>query len=88
MNIAQEQHCPPEHVTKLWGLSSSTTRRLFEHVPGVLIVDRPEKLHKRRYGSMRIPASIAARVHRQLLHPVEGPPFPRPKDEPGPHKGK
>ncbi len=61
-----EQHYRPEELAKLWGLSANLIRDLFEFEPGVLKINRPEKLHKRRYVSLRIPASVAERVHLRL----------------------
>jgi len=60
---ALEEHYTPEKLGKLWGLSDDTIRTMFEGEPGVLVIDRPEKMHKRRYCSIRIPASVAERVH-------------------------
>ncbi len=63
---AFERHFRPEELAKLWGFSTNVIRDLFENEPGVLKIVRPEKLHKRRYVSLRIPASVAARVHARL----------------------
>lgn len=63
---ASELHFRPEELGKLWGLSSNFIRTLFLGEPGVLVIDRPEKLHKRRYTTIRIPESVAARVHARL----------------------
>ncbi len=60
-----EQHFKPEQLAKLWGWSANTIRRLFWNEPGVIVIDRPEEMHKRGYKSMRIPESVAARVHAQ-----------------------
>ena len=53
-------------VATLMGLSKQTIARLFEHEPGVLIVTRPEMMHKRRYRSIRIPRAVYERVLRRL----------------------
>lgn len=47
---AFERHFVPEELGKLWGLSPNVVHALFKDEPGVLKIDRPEKLHKRRYG--------------------------------------
>jgi hypothetical protein len=60
---ALERHFKPQELAKFWGLSTNVIRSLFEDEPGVLKIVRPEKLHKRRYVTLRIPASVAARVH-------------------------
>jgi hypothetical protein len=54
---ALEQHFSPSELGKLWGLSDDTIRAWFRDEKGVLLIDRPEKMHKRGYTSMRIPAS-------------------------------
>jgi hypothetical protein len=53
-------------VTVLTGFSRQTVARLFESEPGVLIVSRPETMHKRRYRSIRIPSVVYERVLRRL----------------------
>jgi len=66
----EERHFSPEQLGELWNLSSDTTRRLFEHEPGVLVIER-KRSHARRYRTLRIPESVAARVHRRLANPVD-----------------
>jgi hypothetical protein len=58
-----ELHYKPAQLAKLWGFHPDKVREWFQNEPGVLIEDHPEKLHKRGYKSMRIPASVAARVY-------------------------
>jgi predicted DNA-binding transcriptional regulator AlpA len=53
-------------IAMLTGLSRQTITRLFEREPGVLILGHPEKLHKRRYRSIRIPRAVYERVVRRL----------------------
>jgi DNA-binding LacI/PurR family transcriptional regulator len=53
-------------VAALTGFSRQTISRLFENEPGVLIMGRPETIHKRRYRSLRIPWSVYERVLRKL----------------------
>ncbi len=45
-------------VVALTGLSRQTVTELFEHERGVLILGRPESMHKRRYRSLRIPRAV------------------------------
>jgi hypothetical protein len=54
-------------VASLTGFSVGTITRLFEHEPGVLILERPERLHKRRHRSIRIPQHVYQRVIERLL---------------------
>lgn len=61
-----ERHLKPEELGKLWGLSANVIRDLFEDENGVLKIFRPGKLHKRKYTTLRIPGSVAERVHERL----------------------
>jgi hypothetical protein len=63
---AAERHYTPEELANLWSLSADTVRRLFEREPGVLLIERPRLRGRRRYRTLRIPESVAARVHRRL----------------------
>lgn len=63
---AAERHYTPEELGSLWSLSADMVRRLFEREVGVLIIERPRLQGKRRYRTLRIPESVAARVHRRL----------------------
>jgi hypothetical protein len=49
-------------VVSLTGLSTRTVIRLFESEPGVLILSRGEKKHKRKYRTIRIPRGVYERV--------------------------
>lgn len=60
-----EPHFQVVDLAKLWGFSEKTLRKWFEEEPGVLIEDRPERMHKRGYRSMRIPQSVAIRVYER-----------------------
>lgn len=60
-----EEHGTPYsvgEVAKLTGLSRQTITSLFENEPGVLVINRPEEKHKRRYRTIRIPRSVYERV--------------------------
>lgn len=50
----------------LSGLSRMTITRLFENERGVIILERPEEMHKRSYRSIRIPRPIFERVINRL----------------------
>jgi hypothetical protein len=65
-----ERHFSPEDLAELWGLSGDTIRRLFEKEPGVLVIERCTKSRARRYRTMRVPESVALRVHRRLTNPL------------------
>jgi AraC-like DNA-binding protein len=53
-------------VSALTGWSRQTVTRLFEHERGVLMLGRPESLHKRSYRSIRIPRVVYERVINRL----------------------
>lgn len=63
---ATEQHYTPVQVAKMWGLSRWTIQRLFAKEPDVIVIDRPEELHKRGYCSMRITETALRRVYARL----------------------
>jgi hypothetical protein len=63
---AFEPHYSPAQLGRMWGLSSDFIREQFRDETGVLKINRPEKMHKRGYCSLRIPLSIARRVHQRL----------------------
>jgi hypothetical protein len=52
----------------LLGCSRWTVIRIFENEPGVLILLRPETMHKRRRRMIRIPRSVYLRVKVKLAH--------------------
>lgn len=53
-------------VAELTGFSGRTVARMFENEPGVLILARPETMHKRKYRSIRIPRAVYERVIGRL----------------------
>ena len=71
---AFEKHYSPAELGKLWGYSDTKIRRMFVGEPGVLLEGTPStrlgRKLKRRYFSMRIPESVAARVHQRLTSTV------------------
>ena len=68
--LAGEQHYTPRELARLWKLSETKIRRLFEREPGVLRIGEPSRRVgrklKRSYYTMRIPESVALRAHRRL----------------------
>jgi hypothetical protein len=60
-----ERHYAPEELGELWSLSADTVRRLFEHEAGVLVIERT-RTSRRRYRTLRIPESVAQRVHHRF----------------------
>ena len=55
-----------DDVAAMMGLSRRTVIRLFEIEPGVMILERPERTHKRRFRSIRIPRTVYERVANRL----------------------
>lgn len=53
-----------DEVAKMTGFHRDTVTKLFENEPGVIILERPTKMNKRRYRSIRIPHA----VYERLLH--------------------
>jgi hypothetical protein len=53
-------------VAVLTGFSRATVTRMFERERGVLILRRPESMHKRSYRSIRIPRAVYGRVVKGL----------------------
>jgi hypothetical protein len=62
--ISGEKHYRPDELAELWGFSPKTIRALFGEEPGVI------RMGTAKYVSLRIPASVAARVHERLAQPV------------------
>jgi len=54
----------------MWSLSADTIRRMFEREPGVLVFENPDKCSSRRRRTLRIPESVASRVHAKLSRGV------------------
>ena len=59
--IAREVYTVRE-VAALTGFSRNTISRMFESEPGVIVITRPERMHKQRYRSIRIPRAVYERV--------------------------
>jgi rRNA maturation protein Nop10 len=56
---------PPYSVNEivaLLNLSRETVIRMFKHVPGVIVLSRPEEMHKRQYNSLRVPRHVYQQV--------------------------
>ena len=66
--MVDEKHFEPAELAKAWGVSAETIRNVFRNEPGVLRITASTngKLSKRKYVSMRVPVSVAERVHKRL----------------------
>jgi hypothetical protein len=61
---AFERHYSPQELAELWGFDPATIRRMFIDEPGVLKEGKQGRRDgKRDYVSLRIPVSVAQRVH-------------------------
>jgi hypothetical protein len=60
-----ERHFSVDELSALWGMSDDFVRRLFLHEPGVVVFChyRPGR---RVYRTLRIPESVALRVHTRM----------------------
>ena len=61
-----EQHWTPGDLATQWKLSPETIRRIFADEPGVLRLGNPNPRGRQRRVTIRIPHSVAVRVHRRL----------------------
>ena len=60
-----ERHYSVDELSDLWGMSDDFVRRLFLHEPGVVVFFK-YRTGKRTYRILRIPESVAERVHRRM----------------------
>ena len=63
---AFERHYSVKELASFWNLSDRTIRRMFVGEPGVVEWGESERKRKRAYKTLRIPESVARRVHRKL----------------------
>lgn len=64
---AFEPHFTVQQIAEMWNLSADAIRRLFRGEPGVVEIKSERRGYRRRsYTSLRIPRSVAERVHRRL----------------------
>ena len=63
-----EEHKTPAEIAALWGLDVKTIRNLFRKEEGVLMYGRKGGRGRRGYSTIRIPVSVAERVHRRMLN--------------------
>ena len=62
-----EKHYTASELAALWGLHGKTVRGLFKGEPGVMVLGNTKTTRYRKaYTTLRIPASVAERVHRRL----------------------
>ena len=61
MNSVLEEYLTPAEVAEILKVSLNTVIRRFENVAGVIDLGSEEKMHKRRYRTLRIPRSVLNR---------------------------
>jgi hypothetical protein len=61
-----EKHYAPDELAELWGVHPETIRNIFREESGVLKIGDKNPKHKRSYITIRIPVSVAERVHKRL----------------------
>jgi hypothetical protein len=61
-----EVHYRPLQLAKLWGLSVSQIRKMFDNESDVKFLGQTGSTEKRRHRTMLIPASVAQRVYDRL----------------------
>jgi hypothetical protein len=70
MCLALERHFTPIELSQLWNFTPQTIRELFADEPGVIRIGEPSRREgrtlKRSYYTLRIPESVAVRVHSRL----------------------
>jgi predicted transcriptional regulator len=68
--LYEEHHFRVTELAELWGLSPAMIRQLFQDEPGVIRIGKPSRREgremKRSYFSIRIPATVAERVHKKI----------------------
>ena len=62
---AMEKHYTLKQIAEEWQISVRVARRIFRDQPGAVDVRNKTSLTSRAYTILRIPASVAARVHEQ-----------------------
>jgi hypothetical protein len=62
--IMAEKHYAPAELAEIWGVDPETIRNIFRDEPGVLKLGNNGG--KRTYITLRIPESVAERVHNRL----------------------
>jgi hypothetical protein len=84
-----ERHFSVRALAEIWGLSPDSIQKLFDREPGVLVIGNDGSRSKRGYHTLRIPESVAERVHRRMCNPDLTPERPRayPSSKAGPPVG-
>jgi hypothetical protein len=68
--MCEERHYTVNELSVLWNLSKQTIRRLFQDEPDVIRIGEENLQRTRAYVTLRIPESVARRVHQRLRKPA------------------
>jgi hypothetical protein len=60
-----ERHYSIEELAKMWNMSDDFLRRLFLREAGVIVFHN-QRPGRRVYRTVRVPQSVALRVHRRM----------------------
>jgi hypothetical protein len=67
VTVVEDKHFSPNDLAKAWGVSAELVRQLFRTEPGVLrLGEQKQQTKTRSYVTLRIPKSVAERVHKRL----------------------
>ena len=64
--VVDEKHYSCTELAQAWGVSPQTIRELFRKEEGVLKIGSSGTRTRRAYKTLRIPESVAQRVHTRL----------------------
>ena len=65
-STVEDKHYTPQELAEAWGVSAQTIREIFRHERGVLKIGSDGTRTRRAYKMLRIPKSVAERVHNRL----------------------
>ena len=65
-SLVKEKHYTPQELAEIWGVSVQTVREIFKSEEGVLKIGKDGTRTRRTYKTLRIPESVAERVHNRL----------------------
>ena len=65
----EQHHYSVAEVAAILNCSQDKARKIFENEPGVLDLGGEGSQRRRRYRTLRIPASVLERVYRRMRNP-------------------
>jgi len=64
--LVEKQVYTVNEVAEQLGFSRRTVGRLLENEPGIVRLQRPETMNKRKYVSVRVPRAVLVRLRSKL----------------------